>query len=499
VTLLVSVANFMASFKPHAKPYERMMNMNHSMPFLRLSLLTLLLTAGSARAENITAVRYGGDERARWEYFDHIPSKVDVPAYSRGGENDYFRFRTRLWTELDILPSVTAKARVVNEVRSWVYPDMSQKPQRSSSEWPDEFVFDNLYLEARDLLDKTVDIRAGRQELQYGNGRVMLDGTPGDGSRTLYFNAAKATVKSIPDSQLDLFGIYNPPEDQLAINGAQRDLSAFARAPEGVTESGAGMYLKNSTLKTLPLEAYLIFKRESAYDQPVKPDASGKFATPTYAWQTLDTSAKVLRNPDNDIETAGFRLMPVFNDTLTGNLEVAGQYGQHGDTDMHGYMVDAYLAQKFASAPATPVLKGGVYLLSGDDPNTATDEGWNPLWARCPQSSELLVFAYDAEQSAFRWSNLINPNLSLSITPTKRTKTTATIHYLAAMEADGNGGGRERGWMGQLRQDFTLAENALRPKDKLTTYFLLECLEPGNYYKNTDTAVFARWEILYAF
>ncbi len=476
-----------------------MQNTTRRLSFIGVSLLTLIFSTSLSRAEATPSFRYGGDERARWEYFDHIPSKVDVPAYSRNGENDYFRLRTRVWSELDLLPSVTAKARIVNESRAWIYPDMTQKPQRSSSEWPDEWVFDNLYLEARDLLNKSVDIRAGRQELLYGNGRVILDGTPGDGSRTLYFNAIKATLKSIPDSQLDLFGIYNPSEDQWAINGAQRDLSAFPKAPKGATESGAGLYLKNSTLKTLPLEAYLIYKRESAYEQAVKPNAAGQFAAPTYAWQTLDTSTKTLNNPDNDIGTAGFRLMPVFNDHLTGNLEVAGQLGQHGDTDMHGFMVDAFLAQKFASAPATPILKGGVYLLSGDDPKTSTDEGWNPLWARCPQSSELYVFAYDAEQSSFRWSNLIDPNISLSVTLAKWAKTTVSAHYLAAFEADGNGGGRERGWLGQLRQDFTLAENTLRAQDKLTTYFLVECLEPGNYYKNNDTAVFARWEILYAF
>jgi len=464
-----------------------------------LTLIILVSTAVSSRSDEATTFRYGADERARWEYFDHIPSKVDVPAYSRIGENDYFRFRTRIWSEIDLLPTVTARARIVNESRSWIYPDMSDRPQRSSSEWPDEWVFDNLYLDARDLLDKSMDIRIGRQELVYGNGRVLLDGTPGDGSRTLYFNAVKASVKSIPESQLDIFGIYNEPEDQWAINGAQRDLSAFAKAPAGVTESGAGMYLTNATVKNLPFEAYLIFKRESGYNQPVKPDAAGKFPAPAFGWQTLDTSAKVLRNPDADIETAGVRLMPVFTDALTGNLEVAGQYGSHGDTELHGYMVDASLARKFATAPATPVLKGGVYILSGDDPKTDTDEGWNPLWSRCPQSSELFVFAYDAEQSAFRWSNLVDPNLALSITPAKWAKTTATIHYLAALEADGNGGGRERGWMGQLRQDFTLAENSLRKKDKLTTYFLLECLEPGNYYKKSDTALFARWEVLYTF
>ena len=231
----------------------------------------------------------------------------------------------------------------------------------------------------------------------------------------------------------------------------------------------------------------------------MKPDAAGHFGQAPFAWQTVNTQAKTLNNPDFDIDTAGVRLMPVFNDTLSGNLEVAGQYGTHGNTGMHGFMADASLSQKFNGVATTPVLKGGVYLLSGDNPKTATDEGWNPLWARCPQSSELFVFAYDAEQSAFRWSNLIDPNLSLSISPTKLTKTTVTIHYLAAFEADGNGGGKERGWLGQVKQEFTLAENTLRPKDKLTTYFLLECLDPGNYYKRQDTGVFARWELLYTF
>ena len=470
--------------------------MTRKLPALGVLALTCLATL--SRANDIPAFRYGGDERIRWEDFDHIPSTVDVPQYSRNGENDYFRFRTRLWSEFDLLPDVTARARIVNESRSWLYPDMSQKAQRSTSEWPDEWVFDTLYLEARDLFDKSLDLRVGRQDLQYGNGRVLFDGTPGDGSRTLYFNAAKATLKTIPDSELDCFAIYNPPEDQWAIHGAQRDLSAFSKAPEGVTESGGGLYLKNFALTNLPFEAYLIYKQERAYGQPVKPDATGKFAPPPYAWQTLDTTDKLLQNPDSDIGTAGFRLMPVFNETLTGNLEAAGQYGAHGDTAMHGAMVDAFLAQKFAVA-ATPVIKGGVYLLSGDNPKTSTDEGWNPLWARCPQSSELFVFAYDAEQSAFRWSNLIDPYVGVSITPTKATKTSATVHYLSTFEADGNGGGKERGWLGTVKQEFTLAENAVRKKDKLTTYFLLEVLEPGNYYKNDDTAFFARWELMYAF
>lgn len=464
-----------------------------------LALFAVIVSPLSSRAESVPSFRYGADERVRWEYFDHVPSKVNVPAFNRGGENDYFRFRTRAWAEMDLLSNVTARARLVNETRNWLYPDMSPAAQRSSSEWPEEWVFDNLYLEARDLFDKSLDVRVGRQDLQYGNGRVILDGTPGDGSRTLYFNAVKATLKTIPQSQLDVFAIYNEPEDQWAINGSQRDLSAFPKSPEGVTESGGGLYLKNFALTNLPFEAYLIYKHEGAWDQAVTPNSTGQFAAPAYGWQTLDTTDKLLKNPDFDIGTAGFRLMPVLNETLTGNLEAAGQYGSHGDGDMQGYMVDAYLVRKFPDRAAVPVIKGGVYLLSGDNPNTTTDEGWNPLWARCTQNSELYEFAYDTDQSVFRWTNLIDPNLGVSISLTKRTTTTAAVHYLAAFEADGNGGGHERGWLETLKQEFTVAQNLARKNDKLSTYVLVEVLQPGNYYKHDDTAVFARWELLYAF
>lgn len=469
--------------------------MNKILPLIQIALVTCSLTT---LADPLPAFRFGGDERDRWEFLNNIPSKVDSPAYSRNGENDYFRFRTRLWAEYDLLPDVTARARIVNESRDWLYPDVSQKPQKSTSEWPDEWVFDNLYLEIRNLLDKTVDLRIGRQDLLYGNGRVICDGTPGDGSRTLDFNAIKATIKASPHTQLDLFGTYNEPEDQWAINGAQRDLSAFSKAPEGVTELGGGAYLKNGTLTNLPFESYLLYKREAAWDQTVKRGSNGKYPAPSFGWQQLDTSKGILHNPDFDIETAGVRLMPVFTPSLSGNLEVAGQYGTHGDNDMHAFMVDSYLVQKLP-LPLSPAIKGGVYLLSGDNPKTATDEGWNPLWSRCPQSSELYAFAYDAEQSTYRWSNLIDPNLGVSITPTKQTKTTATVHYLGAFEADGNGGGNNRGWLYQLRQEFTLKENLLRKQDKLTTYVLVEYLDPGDYYKNQKNALFARWEVMYAF
>ena len=91
------------------------------------------------------------------------------------------------------------------------------------------------------------------------------------------------------------------------------------------------------------------------------------------------------------------------------------------------------------------------------------------------------------------------PNLGVTLTPAKRLKTAATLYYLAAMEDDGAGAGRERGWLAQIRQDVAVFENKWLPKDKLTSYVLVEALKPGDYYEQDETGIFARWELLYAF
>ena len=179
-------------------------------------------------AEKPAKFRYGFDERIRQEYFDNIPIIADPPGVTRGGENNYFRFRTRVWAEADLMDNVTVKARVVNEMRAWQEPDMSATPERSTYEWPDEWVFDNLYVDIRKLANDQLDLRIGRQELIYGTGKVILEGTPKDGSRTIYFNAAKATWRFSKDTSLDIFGVYVP--EDMAINDVDRELTGPPRA-----------------------------------------------------------------------------------------------------------------------------------------------------------------------------------------------------------------------------------------------------------------------------
>ena len=42
-------------------------------------------------------------------------------------------------------------------------------------------------------------------------------------------------------------------------------------------------------------------------------------------------------------------------------------------------------------------------------------------------------------------------------------------------------------------------QNEWLPKDKLTGHLLLDVLDPGDYYTQTKTAIFARWQFMYEF
>ncbi len=425
-------------------------------------------------------LRFGGDFRLREELFDDIP--VRSGGTTRSGRNDYYRFRTRLWTEWDVLENLTLRARIVNEIRNWVEPDgfRAANPESSTYEFPDEWVLDNLYVEVRDLFNKKLDLRIGRQDLIYGRGMLMLEGTPKDGSRTLYFNAAKATWKGIRDTTVDVFGLYNPAEDQWAINSSDRDLTGQSKGFNNMDDSGGGIYVKNKTLKDLPYDLYYIYKNESSWTK-----GSGTSA--------VDVAAA-------DLHTVGLRLTPQFTKAFSGSFELAYQLGERGDRDIEGYGGDGSLVYVLPFAEdAKPTADIGFYYLSGDDPGTAgKDEGWNPLWARFPQYSEMYFYAWDAE-GAGRWSNLMMPHVGVSVSPVKWLKLSGMIADLYAVEDDGPGDGKHRGLLYVAKGEFTFGEKIWLPKDKLTGHLWLEILEPGDYYIVDDPALFVRWQFMYEF
>lgn len=440
------------------------------------------ISAWGQQTETAPIFRWGGDIRLRQEYFDEIPIIKDPPGVTRGGENNYFRVRTRLWGEVDLAENITFRARIVNEFRDWQEPDQTGKPESSTYEFPDEYVFDNLYLEFRKLAGKKIDLRIGRQDMMYGNGMLIAEGTPKDGSRTVYFNAVKLTVNEIENNSIDVFGFYNDPEDEWAINSVDRDLTGYASGLNGLHDSGGGVYLKNKAIANVPFEAYAIYKNEGNW------------------YQQVNSTTRV-DHAQLDLGTFGFLLKPSFGHGLSGSLEAAYQTGDREGQDVSAYGADASLSYNLPFLQeAGASVYSGVYCLSGDDPATTRDEGWNPLWARYPQYSELYVYAWDAEGAA-RWSNLLMPRIGLKVKPTQCKWISGSVMaaYLWAMEDDGPGPGKDRGFLQTVKIDFNIYENLLCKKDKLTGHLVFEALEPGDYYNVDSTALFARWQLNYEF
>jgi len=404
---------------------------------------------------------FGGDVRLREVYFDNIP-------YTNGGEaragvNHFQRYRTRLWGEYHRNEDFMVRTRLVNEFRTYL------EPNNNSWNSLDEIVIDNLFFDWK-MNDWT--LRFGRQDLIYGTGKLISDGTPKDGSRTGYFDAVKLTYSGFTDTTVDLLLMNTNAQDPLAMHSEDRDIVGFAggNAYDGA-ESGGGVYVKNKSIENLPFEAYYLVK---THEQGVA---------------FLNT---------NDRHTIGTRLMPVFTNYLKGNLEAAYQVGN----DISAFMIDAKAELSIEPLAAQKAQIGlGWYYLSGDDPETSKDEGWNPLWARCPQYSELYIYAFD-EEGAARWSNLNMPYINFSISFIEKIKTDLMIGYMWAPEDNGAGEGKDRGLLVTFKNSFTLKEKLFTSKDKLFGHLLFEFLEPGNYYtdKQRDhTASFFRADLSYSF
>lgn len=408
---------------------------------------------------------WGGDIRLREEYFNNVHADKTGKEVAND-ENNYFRVRSRLWFKMETASPFSLYFRATDEFRYYMEPDAEESPSARAQvhkwKFPDEVVVDNLYLDIKGILGGKTDIRIGRQDLNYGTGKLILEGTPNDGSRTLYFDAIKLTCRRIPGTTVDFFGMYNRPTNNLAI-GDEHNIRTLVNG----TEKGAGAYAMNKSIETLPFEAYYIFKREDRY------------------------TAGAVTNSSRDINTVGFRVMPKTKDSrVSGNLEVAYQFGQDATKDITGAMVDALVSYQLTDSAKKPTVHMGCYYLSGDDPTTPDkDEGWNPLWARYPQNSELYVFAYGGPG---RWSNLTMPFVRATSGITKDIKIKAQISDLSAPEDDGPGTGHRRGLLYQVWVDFEIAKG-------LTAHVLADVLKEGDYYKTFDTEIFARWQVMYTF
>jgi len=441
--------------------------------FLAAAALALLAPAFTASAQDAAKapdpVTFGGDFRARIETFDHVPG---LSSYT-----SYFRFRTRAFVKADA-GDFTFYARAVNEWRRQV-----ENHGVNRYPWTDELVFDQVYAEFRNILGENLPLRArvGRQEItDLGSMRVIADGTPSDGSRTPSFNAARFTLTPAEKMDIDFIGVYNRWYDECAIGGlddhltpgGNRDLNG-GRADE----AGTILYLTDKSNADLGLEGYYIWKHE-----------------------TTGIRSRGAADKGRDTHTLGGRLLPKFTDTLTGELEAAGQLGRTEDgRDISAFMLHAGATQSLDPIKGlTPYLMGACTLLSGDKDETDSNvTAWNPVWGRQPQYGDL-----SGLDCGYWYQNLVYPHVELGFKNAKKNHTALfQTGPMFALCDNGSDDGNYRGWhfLGQYNFPIIAQPYAENRNFSLSGHIEAGALAPGDYYADSTTAYFLRFQLMAKF
>ncbi|MCM8806735.1 MAG: alginate export family protein [Candidatus Omnitrophica bacterium] len=409
---------------------------------------------------------YGFDLRLREEYLGNIFEPV-------GKEDDnYFRLKTSLWGKWSFCGKNTIFIRFSGEPRFYLEKDGFLSRGRSVSD--DEFIFENFYFEFKKILGSNWDLKIGRQDflMQYGEGFIIMEGTPGDGSRTFYFNALKATYNINDKNSIDFIFHYAPVEDFMPIiNDNHKRLM-------NSEEKGAIIYGKLNPKKEITFEPYYIYINREAY--------------------TINTIIGPQTTPGLELNTIGARGIYKFDPwKLRG--EIAYQWGEYENgIDKRGLGGYIFLTRTFKDIRFMPSIDFGFAYLSGDDPNKPKDTGWDPLYGKWPWISELLLYYYfyDGEIAKFTNYNLWRTSLNLILS--KNTNLSLSYNFLRANHPNSIPDIRTtnltRGHLPTLilRHKFT---------QNISSHLWIEYFSPGNYYEKISPpdSLFIRWEIAFKF
>ncbi len=448
----------------------------------RLILLFVLLGVFLAAAvstacaqDDSIKIKTGFYERVRHEFWKNNRDMENN--YYDGGDRNFYRFKTSVWGQMDYEQAFSVYGKLTNEIKGYTLLGSGNRKlyYNNHQHWdPDEVIFDNLYVDIKKPGDMPVNFRIGRQDLigQYGENFLICDGTPGDGSRTFYFNALKASWTMDDTNTLDMIYINNPRDD-IWLPVMNEDKTPVALTT--TAEQGFVVYLKNKKFKDLALEPYFIYKWEDADYGSGLQAQKGKI-------QTIGVFSK-------------YNMAP-----WTFRAQAAEQYGTYGLNDRQAFGGYAFADYDMKEKTWKPKVSGGIVYLSGDDKGTTDNEGWNPLFTRFPLYSEMYAQAFQYESGNSYWTNLQMYRIGVTVLPAKQTTFNLTYSFLRANRLiapnatyDLSGVGKNRGHLLISKLDYVFNKN-------VTAYLLGEYFVPTrgstNFYtKDADPAIFVRTQL----
>ena len=197
----------------------------------------------------------GADTRLREVYIGNIgltEQTLTPKGAATGIENPtanrvFQRYRFRGWGQYAPSEHFALAARLMWEGRHYTLPPESASrpspfpPGIEFEPWySGGILFDSLTLDFKKIADTGLSLKAGRQDIILGNGWLVLDGTPIDGSRTIYMDAARATYVADPiKTTFDLIYIDNDRQHGPVPQAVERrdrgpDRAVRGRAPSSM-------------------------------------------------------------------------------------------------------------------------------------------------------------------------------------------------------------------------------------------------------------------------
>jgi len=404
---------------------------------------------------------WGADFRLRSETYLNASTLQDA---TPNNESSYLRLRPRIWTTLNPHPDLSFTTRLVSEPRYYFQP-------HPSTGWANqETLLDLFNLRWTNLFHQPVAVTVGRQEFCFGNKWLVWDGTCTDGTRTEFFDAARITFDAA-EVQTTFDAIYLQQDA-----ATESWLPVFNETNPFILEQkerGAIFYLQNRSLAAVQLDAYAMYRQQTAMQS---------------------------RGNRGETWLVGGRLDAKLSERWRYRAEFAPEFGRINGADLRAWGANQLLTVNLGGAWQTKLRVGHEYL-SGNDPGTTANEGWEPMWARRAQWSELMVVLFGAEHRnrAGDYKNLQRPNFGLTFRPTKKWELSADYSAVFANEnpfagTPGYGMGNFRGHFGQAVARYTFDVH-------WSGVLWAEMFLPGNYYaaSRQDPAYFFRSEIYFKF
>jgi hypothetical protein len=307
---------------------------------------------------------------------------------------------------------------------------------------------------------------------------VLLEGTPFDQGRSIYFTGATATYQTECDT-VKLFGFYDDYRDRTALIHDQDRTLRYGNT------TILGIDWTHRFTKAFNTELYYLWS-------DIEDDDNDGVAFPNDG--TLDAKSQF----------AGARIFGSPTDLISYSAEYCQQFGKlwyDAGVDAQeptGHMWDLRLNIK---TPPDTALKPSFGLqitqFSGDDPSSADEfEGWFGAFANYPIYREEFL---PARFGAAGWTNLTRYGVDTCLQLMDNVKMTLSFAHLMA-EYGENGtnaafNGNNGDNMGQIYSLFV----DWKAMDNLVLSFEGSVFDPGNYYADGQTAEWLRLQAVWTY